>query len=71
MKIKSFDSLQTLSERFDSEVFRDISDGSLYVFDKMSNSWHCYRWTSGQREIMYVNQLEGELPIVTQVYPEF
>ncbi len=67
--IKAFDSVEALGRRFDSEVFRDISDGTLFVYDRMHNTWYQYRWTPGHREIRFVEALQGELPIVTQVYP--
>lgn len=71
MVIKSFDTLEALGSRFDSEVFRDIGDGTLFVYDRTRNVWYRYRWAPGNREIRYVGVLNGELPIVTQVYPEF
>ena len=71
MIIKSFDSLQALGDRFDSEVFRDITDGTFYVYDRVSNLWYRYRLAPGKREINYLQSIRGEeLPIVTQVYPE-
>jgi hypothetical protein len=70
VKIKSFDSLQSLGERFQGEVFKDISENMFYVYDRMSNMWYRYRWAPGKREIAYVGEHTGELPLVTQVYPE-
>jgi hypothetical protein len=67
--IKAFDSIDALGERFESEVFQDVSDESLYVYSRADNAWYRYRWTSGRREIRFVEQLTGELPIVVQVYP--
>jgi hypothetical protein len=67
--IKSFDSVEALGKRFDSEVFRDIDDGSMCVYDRMHNRWVRYRWTQGQRELRYVGEILGGLGIVTQVYP--
>lgn len=67
--IKTFDSVSMLGERFESEVFQDISDESLYVYRRADNSWYRYRWTSGKREIRFVEEITGELPIVVQVYP--
>jgi hypothetical protein len=69
MVIKAFDSVESLGKRFDSEVFQDISDETLYVYHRADNAWYRYRWTSGRREIRFVEQNAGELPIVVQVYP--
>lgn len=69
MVIKTFDSLEALGSRFDSEVFQDISDESLYVYHRTDNAWYRYRWTSGKREIRLVEQCASALPIVVQVYP--
>ncbi len=71
MAIKGFDSLQSLGEWYDSEVFQDITTDLLYVFHRQENQWYCYRWTSGQREIAYLDRAGGDLPIVTQVYPTY
>jgi hypothetical protein len=71
MAIKGFDSLQSLSEWYDGEVFQDISSDQLYVYDRRHNRWLHYKWSSGRREIMYVQQVNGDLPLVTQVYPQF
>ncbi|MEX1021441.1 MAG: hypothetical protein WDZ49_17400 [Litorilinea sp.] len=71
MIIKSFDSLQALGEKFDSEVFKDITDGTFFVYDRVSNLWYRYRFAPGRQEINFLHSLRGEqLPIVTQVYPE-
>lgn len=67
--IKTFDSIDALGERFESEVFQDVSDESLYVYWREDNAWYRYRWTSGQREIRFEEEISGELPIVVQVYP--
>jgi hypothetical protein len=42
--IKTFDSLESMGERFGGEVFQDISDEVLYVFNKVDNEWYQYRW---------------------------
>jgi hypothetical protein len=71
MVIKSFDSLQALSEKFESEVFKDIVDGTFYVYDRVTNLWYRYRFAPGRQEINYLHSIRGEqLPIVTQAYPE-
>ena len=67
--IKTFDSVAQLGETFESEVFQDVTDESLFVYRKSDNYWYRYRWTSGKREIRFVEQINGELPIVVQVYP--
>lgn len=67
--IKTFDSVELLGERFESEVFQDVSDDSLFVYRRADNTWYRYRWTSGKREIRFVEETSGELPIVVQVYP--
>ncbi len=69
MVIKTFDSIEALAQRFDSEVFQDISDETLYVYRRADNAWYRYRWTSGRREIRFLEQCTGELPLVVQVYP--
>lgn len=69
MVIKTFDSVAMLGQRFDSEVFQDISDESLFVFRRADNTWYRYKWTSGKREIRFVEEIGGELPIVIQIYP--
>ena len=71
MAIKGFDSLQSLSEWYDGEVFQDISSDQLYVYDRDHNRWLHYKWSSGRREIMFVQQVSGDLPLVTQVYPQY
>ena len=71
MYIKAFDSVQNLGARYDSEVFQDVTDKSLFVYDRVNNVWLKYRWTSGNREIRYVGRHEDGLPIVTQIYPEY
>lgn len=70
MVIKAFDTLEALSKRFGSEVFEDITDKTLYVYHRTENAWVRYRWTPGRREIRYVEEVKGELPIIIQVYPE-
>ncbi len=67
--IKTFDTVEMLGDTFDSEVFQDVSDESLFVFRKTDNTWYRYRWTSGKREIRFSEEIGGELPIVVQVYP--
>lgn len=67
--IKTFDSLDSLGERFGGEVFQEISSENLYVYNKTDNNWYHYRWVSGRREIMLVGLAPGELPLVIQVYP--
>lgn len=67
--IKTFDSLDSLGERFGGEVFQEISSENLFVYNKTDNNWYQYRWASGRREIMLVGQVSGELPLVVQVYP--
>ena len=67
--IKTFESVEMLGERFESEVFQDISDESLFVYRRADNTWYRYRWTSGKREIRFAEEITGELPIVVQVYP--
>lgn len=69
MVIKSFDSVKALGDRFGSEVFRDISTDLLFVYDKGHNTWYRYRWTPGKREITFDGEIQGELPLVTQIYP--
>ena len=71
MAIKGFDSLQSLSEWYDGEVFQDISSDQLYVYDRSHNRWLHYKWSSGRREIMFVQQVSGDLPLVTHVYPHY
>ncbi len=67
--IKTFDSLDSLGERFGGEVFQEISSENLFVYNKSDNRWYQYRWASGRREIMLVGPTTGELPLVVQVYP--
>ncbi len=69
MPIKTFDSVAQLGRAFDSEVFRSINDDTLFVYDTREHSWYRYRWTRGQREVKFVEQHAGALPIVTQIYP--
>lgn len=69
MPVKGFDSVADLGDAFDTEVFRAVSDDMLFVFDRGKNAWHRYRWTRGKREIRFVDTHQGELPLVTQVYP--
>jgi hypothetical protein len=70
MAIKTFESVEALGEWFGSEVFRAVADDTLFVYDKRDNRWVRYAWTRGQREIQFVEEYTGALPIVTQVYPE-
>lgn len=67
--IRTFDSVAHLGERFGGEVFKDISGEALYVYHKSDNAWYHYRWVPGRREIVLVGQVNGELPLVAQVYP--
>jgi hypothetical protein len=67
--IKTFDSVESLGERFAGEVFKDISNEALYVYNRTDNQWYQYRWVSGRREITLVGPTTGELPLVIQVYP--
>ena len=69
--VKGFDSLQSLSEWYETEVYQDISSEMLYVHDRVRNAWYCYRWTSGRREIAFDAEEPGELPLFTQVYPPY
>jgi hypothetical protein len=69
MVIKTFDTVADLGERFDSEVFKDISDETLFVYNRTNNTWYRYRWAPGKREIRFVEAVSGELPLVIQVYP--
>ncbi len=67
--IKSFDSLASLGDRFESEVFQDISSEMLYVYNKIDNQWYQYRWAPGRLEITLMGKASSELPLVIQVYP--
>jgi hypothetical protein len=67
--IKTFDSIGSLGDRFESEVFQDISTEMLYVYDKVENQWYQYRWAPGRREITLIGKTGSDLPIVIQVYP--
>ncbi len=69
MPIKTFDSLQALAEWYDSEVFRDTLDDSLLVHNATEHVWYRYQWSPGHREIAFVDEHSGELPLVVQVYP--
>ena len=69
MIVKSFDSLTSFGEWYEAEVFQDISSDLLYVHDRRHNRWCSYRWTSGQREIVFVEEMDGDLPLVMQVFP--
>ncbi len=69
MVFKTFDDLPALAAAFGGLVFRDIADDTLYVQDTRHNAWHHYRWVPGKREIVYLERMEGALPLVTQVYP--
>lgn len=71
MAILTFDELSDLSEHFDSPIFEDTLDQTLLVEDKMNHKWLRYRWSHGKREIQYLEDLEGELPLVVQVYPSY
>ena len=67
--IKTFDSVESLGDRFGTEVFQDISNEMLYVYDKVDNQWYQYRWAPGRREITLIGKTGSDLPIVVQVYP--
>jgi hypothetical protein len=67
--IKTFDSVESLGDRFESEVFQDISNEMLYVYHKGENQWYQYRWAPGRREITLIGRASSDLPIVLQVYP--
>jgi hypothetical protein len=67
--IKTFDTVESLGERFGGEVFQDISGDDLYVYHKLDNGWYQYRWSPGRREISLVGPTGSDLPIVIQVYP--
>ena len=67
--IKTFDSVESLGDRFESEVFQDISTEMLYVYHKGENQWYQYRWAPGRREITLIDKTSSDLPIVLQVYP--
>lgn len=67
--IKTFDSIESLGERFGSEVFQEVSTEMLYVYHKGENQWYQYRWAPGRREITLMGKASGELPLVLQVYP--
>lgn len=69
MAIKTFDSLRSLSEHFNSPVFRDISNDTLLVEDVPNHQWHRYEWSHGKRELTFRETFSGELPIITQIYP--
>lgn len=69
--VKGFDSLQSLGDWYDTEVYQDISSEMLYVHDRVRNAWYRYRWTSGRREIVFDEEATDELPIFTQVYPPY
>lgn len=69
MAPKTFDDVPAIYERFQSPVYRDMADDSLLVYDGTHFLWYRYRWTHGRREIKYVESLEGELPIMVQIYP--
>ncbi len=42
--IKTFDSLHSMGAQFGGEVFQDISDEMLYVFNRVDNEWYQYLW---------------------------
>jgi hypothetical protein len=69
MPIKTFDSVQALGEWYGGEVFRSISDDTLFVQDRREYRWYRYRWTRGKREVKFVEEHEDALPLVTQIYP--
>jgi hypothetical protein len=67
--IKTFDSIESLGDRFESEVFQDVSNEMLYVYHKVENQWYQYRYAPGRREITLIGKSSSDLPIVIQVYP--
>jgi hypothetical protein len=67
--IRTFDSVESLGDRFGAEVFQDVSNEMLYVYDKVDNQWYQYRWAAGRREITLIGKTGSDLPIVVQVYP--
>ena len=67
--IITFDSVESLGDRFESEVFQDISTEMLYVYHKAENQWYQYRYAPGRREITLIGKASSDLPIVLQVYP--
>ncbi len=69
MSIKTFDSLADLGDYYSSEVFRSMDDDTLFVFDNRQYRWLRYRWSQGRREVRFVEDVTGGLPIVTQIYP--
>lgn len=69
MAIKTFGSLSDLGDYYRGEVFRSIDDDTLFIFDSRQYRWLRYRWSQGRRELRFVEEVVGGLPIVTQVYP--
>lgn len=69
MHVKGFDSVTALGKYYGGEVFRSIADDRLFVYNSRQNVWLCYRWTRGKREVRFVGEHPGELPLVAQVYP--
>lgn len=69
MPIKTFDSVADLGDYYSSEVFRSMDDDTLIVYDNRQYRWLRYRWSQGRREVRFVEELSGGLPIVTQIYP--
>lgn len=67
--IKTFDTIESLGDRFGGEVWQEIGGENLFVYNKVDNTWYQYRWASGRREIMLVGRTGGDLPLVLQVYP--
>jgi hypothetical protein len=67
--IKTFDSVQALGEWYKTEVFRSISDDTLFVQDTREHRWYRYRWTRGKHEVKFVEEHTGALPLVTQIHP--
>jgi hypothetical protein len=67
--IKTFDTIESLGDRFGGEVWQEISGENLFVYNKIDNTWYQYRWASGRREIMLVGKTSSHLPLVIQVYP--
>ena len=49
--IKTFDSLQSMGAQFGGEVFQDISDEVLYVYNRVDNEWYQYSWTQSTNRV--------------------
>lgn len=66
---KTFDDVPAIYEHFGSPIYRDMADDTLLVHDDVHFIWYRYKWTHGKREIKFLESVEGELPIMVQVYP--